>query len=1530
MKKIYLILFILFINFINNYSQPIISYITPDIGAPGMAIYVEFIGPHDKKDNFGIDGPYLSKSQQTEIVFADPTDKDKVKVGPMIVSWEGRMISAILYISENLNPNSFDALSASPIFQIELKVRVGNDTSNSQTFYIVKSRPYIDLTNSTFADDSIFGSFDLGRRSPRGAMIYDSLKLAPRKYWVSTDDTDPNISGNQGLLPFTLLAKGRISGAAGISKITSNGGDVLFEGKSNGMVQDASPGGGGGGGSFIDVTGDGFRGGNGFTGGGPGGRNASGIPFATNYYTKPPSTGSGPYLAADDKHGGYSLNGVPGPVFGAYEAAGGGTGHPFGRSGEACGDGDNCEPVGGAGGGSGWKQNSPGGSGGYATEGSSSSADNLNGGKAHGNIMVVPNAGGSGGAGGNPECIPIPGRSGAGGAGGGAIRIFALEIDGVDFEAIGADGATNDCDKSEGGSGSGGHVGVQAKLMINKSRINVDGGKNNRTTGGAGRVRADYPKGLDINLSTANASLFKGPTTDTTHIIRSNHVLTGSQASGMISNLYVSKDNGDWRLISVLTDENWAYDLSTYLNKQSGTYYVAVATIIDNPAITDHSSEPHEVLSQAATNILRLDLRPFINGDENVSANKIYCIGETITLSARIWNESQAEANLEVFLSDNNWLLGDNGFKILGPVKNETYGIKPGDTAEILVTYTMPTGADPSQPASNILLIPSNDPDYPNGKDWKIQFNVDPAFTPEISFVGNISSPISLDTTKVGLVRDTSFVLVNSGNSDLFLSHINNIVAPFELVSTEPSLPVLLKMGEEIKVNVRFKPSTTGSYSSIITLNAPKTDTTCALEQHTEIKAVSIVTDVDIPSVIDLGLVPYCENPIFNIKMKNLSPAKLTITMFPKLIGPDADLFQVIKKQEEIIVLPPFDPSEPEIGVIYEVQLLAIKNRIGPFSAKFYFTTDDPKFDTIFVDIVGEIVGFEVSASPLTVNLGNVPVGFNISSSFILSNSGKLNNHISSIVSKNNFAEISGLIDSTLFAFTGTRTVNFKLTPKVGGAINDSIIVYFDEPCSDSIVVYLQGVALLANPTVYADEFPIIIDTTQKLREIDCGDYPECITQGLRIFISFDNSSEAPYIVLGEEITEDVGGRFKMISSSLTYPDTINAQNGDPVFGAVIEFDPAGAPVGPYTGKFKITLMVNGNVIEYFINLKATVYRGRFNVVTNPVVMNGIVNTTTNFNVRIENVGPEILKLNSHIPPSLSSIFAISPNPDNIEIKTGQVQNFQISFTPVDIVNYRDSITIFSTNSFCDSTFVIYLNGKGEPSKELLVYIPDLNATPDQKNYQIPVLGKFKKVTDSLSNMNISFKLKFNRSLFLPKEITNGEIVSNTIDGRNRILDLIFADFNVSPTDSIIGFIDGTTLLGDSKSTDFEISELDIVERNLVSSIESENGSLTIEICEEGGDRLLDHQLNPFSINVSPNPVNEVLNININTLEKGYHVFILSDLNGTEIFKESWLADNSGSNKYLKFNSNKLSSGIYFIKVISPNDVQFSKINVIK
>jgi len=586
----------------------------PDIGAPDMAIYVELVAPHNEKGYFGDDGFYLP-GINTEVDFNVTKNDALVEFGPTVVSWEGRLVSTHIFVKQTANPTQ---ITPDPAWQVEFSVEGTTvPTPRDFTFSIVQPQTLGNNGDITGINETIFGEGNLGVRSARGAIIVDSLILKDNTtYTITTNDPDGDLSnGNQGYFPAVFLSKGPIKGNNSIISVSSTN-------------KNGGPGGGGGGGKFRDgVFGaqpEGADGGDGFTGGGKGGTNGT---LGTENRHKDFGYGTGGR--------GVSYNGIPEEEPTNYEAAYGGTGHPFGTPGRQSNSGDNADVQGGYGGGAGHRNNTPGGSGGYATEGDGRTVTNgTTGGKVHGNEMTIPLAGGSGGAGGNP----LLSDAGDGGGGGGALLLFAREIDGVSIHADGDDGQNGDAN-ADGGPGSGGAAVIMSKVDIQNSTISASGGTRSGRNGGGGRIRFDGLKASnEISNTSPNASKYRGLSTDSSKIITPRGLFRGTHASLKEVSIYYKSETTDWELLrpafgTSVGSITWGvnFDFDEFHDEE---YYIS-AVQTETQSVDDYTYEPEKVLSQAATNIVRFG-EPDIYFPEDTTFNVVNCSGATLVDSIQI------------------------------------------------------------------------------------------------------------------------------------------------------------------------------------------------------------------------------------------------------------------------------------------------------------------------------------------------------------------------------------------------------------------------------------------------------------------------------------------------------------------------------------------------------------------------------------------------------------------------------------------------------------------------------------------------------------------------------------------------------------------------------------------------------------------------------------------------------------------------------------------------------------------------------
>lgn len=707
-----------------------------------MAVYVEMIAPHNQKGYFGDDGLYLP-GVDTEVQINAVQNSQYVTFGPMVVSWDGRLISTHIFIDRSANPT---LTTADPSYEVIIEI-TGTTVPATRTFnyFIVKPQSLGVNGDISGVNETVLGDGNLGFRSPRGAMILDSLTLKPgTNYSVSVKDPDGNIAnGNQGFFPAIILSKGPING---------NGSTISVSAQS----KMAGPGGGGGGGRFDDFglfdNSRGTDGGAGYTGGGKGGYNASSVPGQTDEY-RDIGTGTGGR--------GISYNGVAiDDPTGGYEASYGGTGHPFGTVGKQSTSGNAADWQGGYGGGTGYRNSTQGGAGGFATVGGGANVTGgTTGGKIHGNIMSIPLAGGSGGAGGNPQGLSA--ESGEGGGGGGAIKLFGSEVRNIKIDANGHNGTDGD-GSADGGPGSAGAISLMGKVGISGFDLTASGGSRSGRTGGSGRIRFDGFNGnTDPSFTPSDVSKYRGISTDTSNYIKPRHRLFGTHKPNGQVKLYQKSKTTDWTMIADFPSLSlgWVSPLNYDVNHEDEYYIVAVQE--ETRIVDDYTYQPGFVLSQAATNILRFG-EPEIYCPKDTSFDLINCANVVYEDSIQI--QSIGGDFLNIIVED-KWVFGDRGFEILNLGDYDISPQSPDSLFYINFRYTKLAGQ--SGIITDTLILYNNSPTKDscriavsiNLQDAKITFR-NQANNTEID-------TLDLGTICVGDIATGKFNIRNDSDFDL-------------------------------------------------------------------------------------------------------------------------------------------------------------------------------------------------------------------------------------------------------------------------------------------------------------------------------------------------------------------------------------------------------------------------------------------------------------------------------------------------------------------------------------------------------------------------------------------------------------------------------------------------------------------------------------------------------------------------------------------------------------------------------------------
>ena len=663
-------------------AQPRIAYIIPDIGAENMNTAVEIVAEVGATGTFGTDNIYTNNPGDAVRVVATGPRAGDVVVGPLVVSWNGRVISTQVFVRPNAAPGT-----------VQLQVTSSAGTA-TVPFEIVTPIASVNAGGSGALGSG--GAF--GTRSKRGAMIVDQLILGSgNTYTVSTADTDGGTSGNQGYLPLIIIAREVVS--FGASTVDASGSGV-----------NGGAGGGGGGGQMCDRTflgngGSGTNGGDGYSGGGAGGQNNSG--GSSSFRSVGVGTG-GSGMSLSDVAAGSSSS--------CYEGAGGGTGHPFGRSGFGwCGSGAVAGQYGGASTGG---QNGGGGGGGFANDGTNGSGSETsnNRGRAVGNDHLVPLAGGSGGASGNPQAIS-GGCGGEGGGGGGAIAIYSMNyfVSQTTFRVRGADGTNGRSTTADGGGGSGGSIilGVKAIAgpanLLGAHQLEGGDGPGRGGDGSTGRFRHDGFLTAPA-IVTPGASTYIGPSTDTLTVAEGfDFTIRGTRSATQNIRVYMkSGAGGTWQQLPnpVYTGREWSIDVTA---SSVGLHYIAAfqqGGILDG----EFTDEPVWVTSQVAANIVEVTSVPrieVIGSPSGSLGNPGNCLDQSSSLVMRFMSTGTEDLNVRTEIVNEST---PGVFRVSAPAGIDgagglNYPPDPNDTTEIRVTATVPPGNHTAE-----LRVITNDP----------------------------------------------------------------------------------------------------------------------------------------------------------------------------------------------------------------------------------------------------------------------------------------------------------------------------------------------------------------------------------------------------------------------------------------------------------------------------------------------------------------------------------------------------------------------------------------------------------------------------------------------------------------------------------------------------------------------------------------------------------------------------------------------------------------------------------------------------
>ena len=1571
-------------------AQPQIAYILPDIGSPRFSTYVEVIAPATARGTFGADRVWLNNAgDDVRLVLDRPADSARITFGPLVVSWDGRIIATHAFVHPTVQPNSSDWEALRTEFRIPIKVVVNGRASNIDTFYIVK--PWT-LGNVTADPGRILGEGTLGKRSRRGAMIVDSLILpGGETYTASLRDPDSRAPGNQAYLPFTLLSPSTIRGVGTVDISVSASG-------ANG-----GPGGGGGAGEYENslATTGGTDGGAGYTGGGPGGVNST---FGNR--RQKPGLGSGEDVPRDNANtrGSKSLSGIPGgESTGAYENAGGGTGHPFGQSGTGCDNRNACSPVGGNGGGSGSQESKRGGGGGYGEDGGDETGT-TNGGIAHGNIVLVPLAGGSGGAGGNPDLFN---RASGGGGGGGAVSIHANFLSSLNISARGALPARRTV---LGGGGSGGGVIAGGRLDNPRPTDAVtwqisgasDANPNpaaRMMSGGRGRARYDGAVPLNLNVMV-------GPMTDTSTNALRTHLLTG-QGNGNDLQIYIKPESGPWqlgpRVSGYRINESGFWRQQITWPGRDTLYYIAVGLAVPTTGAGEYTAIPEMIFSQSAWNIIRIYGPPIINGAQSLDLGAYVCPGEE--LRDTVWVKNVGESPLVISQST---FTGAAGFRLVAPVLSDT--IKPFDSTAYVVAFTPVAGQSGNITAQ--LQLQHNDTAATSARPFIVNLRVDVrpydftyAYgTPSVkrdtvdlgivcigrevstsviianpsasamrierivstspalvtirggapsdlsagtgsaaflaTFLGRARGvfviPVLIYTAECprpdtvwvrGDVRESNLTLIgtgqfgvvrvgdrpeltielrNDGSDNARVSALPTIPAgvPFRVVRVVPALPAVLVPGASMFITYAFEPLADGDHAYTLRLGTDSVNGSCPATIVTILAGSARGASITLsqPS-ISFDTVSSCAVGTDSVVVTNSGSVPLTLFYPASINGLDQASFRIVRQPLNDLELAP--GASASFGVV-------MNGSIGPDGSKsaiLTIRTSDPQLNALNIPLAGYRASANL-AGPRVVDLGLIEVGTQGQAQRSYTNA-------SALATAGTLALTPGSTSTTVapptfsVASGDSVAVTFTVQARNDGAIEDTVLMVLTQPCADTVVVLVRALGFSRSISAAA--------------LLDMGVVAECATT--RDSIVYTNTQAVPLTLLSASVTGPDASLFILENAAALAGQVL--QPGASI-ALYVRFDPRSSTDGRKQANVVVTASIGGGDLTVITELKG---ERRMLLATAPdrVVFGTIsVGNTTSQRVTVQNVGGQAANIaRIALQGTSGGVFTITPSqqaPFRLERTT--FIDVDVVFTPGVQQTYVDTLLV-TFDAPCNDTRRIPISGVGQLNIEILLEMPIDTVDPATRNYALPITARRASGDQNLTGGTLILRLQYATEVFVARSVDGGTIRSNTSTAGTTDLEIVVPGINVTDSRQVLTSIVGDMTLGTVGSTALRVVDARIETPAFAPIVRPIDGSLTLAICREGGDRFVT-RAGALAMRVLPNPSVDVAEVVADVFEQGMHTITIMSITGERIDAWSFMHTRGDASHRSLRDVRQWAPGVYSVVLETPTRRRVAPLTILR
>ena len=556
---------------------------------------------------------------------------------------------------------------------------------------------------------------------------------------------------------------------------------------------------------------------------------------------------------------------------------------------------------------------------------------------------------------------------------------------------------------------------------------------------------------------------------------------------------------------------------------------------------------------------------------------------------------------------------------------------------------------------------------------------------------------------------------------------------------------------------------------------------------------------------------------------------------------------------------------------------------LGLKTASFMFTQTSEfyGFQSIrIVEFIVEVVDSVIEITPNSLDFGNINVNQNDTKNVRLKNDTYQDKVIKTgYLQDGTDFNLETNLDNQTIEYLLSILARVSINTNKIGIITDTLIIIIEYlNCEDTL-----RVPIIAN-----------VSEAEKIDTVGGGSWHYMAHKCEDRFVEFTfKGNTCQSSLCGKTITvlalniEGAGFTIQEISPA------IPAYLGDDdTLSYWVAFTPDGT-VGNKTATIYITVTGEGKTEVFKIDVYVNVYEYQFAANPNPVDFGDIYTNQTSIQ-------------NTTIYGSWATTGYLLKNTDfNLETNLNNVQlwnglDVRVSVNTSAVGEITDTLVIITEYQHCIDTFKVPIiaNVKERPITDIKFTIwadTLLNIAPTTRNFRVPIRIKADR---NISGTKIEkLVVEVDRNLYFPRRVEPNTVGMN-LNFIDSIIEMTFENITVpalsADEQKILLTIQGDVILGNKNSSEIRIDTVIFAgqPQGIDHTVETVNGFISLEICEDGGDRLLTNMDYEPSLTIknhfaSNNFVTKLLEVECKTIEVGnYSLEIIDLLGGVNRVKE--------------------------------------------